>query len=289
MKRLHITQSFTNANQDSLKRYLNEIASYRLLTAEEEAALAKKIKAGERTALQQLIKCNLRFVVSVAKKYEGRGILLADLISSGNIGLVKAAERFDGTRGIKFISYAVWWIRQSIMQTIAEQGQLIRLPVNQIADMLEVRKAQNYLEKKLERMPTIIEIAAHTGITLENIKNHLSDSHRSIPLETEDHEDKPGILNFLKDKMFNPPDTEIQYKYLQKAIALVVNSLSENELYVLNNHYGLNGNSPMLLEDIAVHLNLSVTTIRKIKYVALHRLSRNQTLQHLKEHLSPDA
>lgn len=217
MKRINITQSITNVNQNSLKRYLNDISNYDLLSLEEEISLGKKIKTGDKASLQQLIKCNLRFVISVAKKYEGQGILLTDLISTGNIGLIKAAERFDETRGIKFISFAVWWIRRSIMQTIAEEGRMIHLPVSQSTGISAVKKAQKVLEQKLERVPSAIEIAVYTGFSIEKVKDHQSISYQNAQLSTEDQE----------DKIFTPPDTEIQHEYLRKAIANLFQSLSD--------------------------------------------------------------
>lgn len=256
------------------------------MTIEEEISLAKKIKTGDKAAFHRLINSNLRFVVSVAKKYEGQGLSLPDLVSIGNLGLVKAAERFDETKGFKFISFAVWWIRQSIMHTIGEQRRMIRRPMNQRDDIFEVYKAQDYLEQRLERMPTPDELAEHTGIAIEKVKDYLMDSPFGIPLEADDDEEKPTLLTFLQDHTFQAPDAQIELEGRQRSLAAMIQNLTAREASILRMYYGLDNDTPMLLEDIATNLGLSKESIRRSKTIAIKRLNSDQKLGHLKQYLS---
>lgn len=286
MRALKIGQSITNRSHASLQRYLSDISKYSILTVEEEISLAKKIKTGDKSAFHRLINANLRFVISVAKKYEGQGLSLPDLVSIGNLGLVKAAERFDETKGFKFISFAVWWIRQSIMHTIGEQRRMIRRPTNQRDDIFEVYKAQDYLEQRLERMPTPDELADHTGISVEKVKDYLMDSPYGIPLESENEDEKPGISTFLQDHTFKAPDAYIELEGQRQSLAAMVHSLTEREASILRMYYGLDNDTPMLLEDIATNLGLSKESIRRSKTIAINRLNSDHKLGHLKEYIT---
>nr|WP_121271878.1 RNA polymerase sigma factor RpoD/SigA [Pedobacter schmidteae] len=286
MRALKIGQSITNRSHDSLQRYLSDIAKYNVLSAEEEIALAKKIKAGDKAAFHRLINSNLRFVVSVAKKYEGQGLSLPDLVSIGNMGLVKAAERFDETKGFKFISFAVWWIRQSIMHTIGEQRRMIRRPTNQRDDIFEVYKAQGHLEQQLERLPTVDELSEYTGIAVEKVKDYLMDAPFGIPLETTDDEEKPGILNFLQDHTFKAPDAAIEMEGKQLSLTAMLQNLTEREARILRMYYGLENDMPMLIEDIATNLGLSKESIRRSKMMAINRLKSNEQTGYLKQYLT---
>jgi RNA polymerase primary sigma factor len=286
MRALKIGQSITNRSHASLQRYLTDIAKYNVLSAEEETILAKKIKGGDKAAFHRLINSNLRFVVSVAKKYEGQGLSLPDLVSIGNLGLVKAAERFDETKGFKFISFAVWWIRQSIMHTIGEQRRMIRRPTNQRDDIYEVYKAQDYLEQRLERLPTAEELADHTGIAVEKVKDYLMDAPFGIPLETDDDEEKPGILSFLQDRTFDAPDSGIELEGRQQSLISMIQNLTVREASILRMYYGLDNDTPMLLEDIATNLGLSKESIRRSKSIAIKRLNSDQKLGYLKQYIS---
>lgn len=287
MRALKIGQSITNRSHSSLQRYLSDISKYSILTIEEEIALAKKIRTGDKAAFHRLINANLRFVVSVAKKYEGQGLSLPDLVSIGNLGLVKAAERFDETKGFKFISFAVWWIRQSIMHTIGEQRRMIRRPMNQREDIFEVYKAQDYLEQRLERMPTPDELAEHTGIAIDKVKDYLMDSPFGIPLEADGgDDDKPTLLTFLQDHTFKAPDAQIELEGRQQTLNTMIQDLTEREASILRMYYGLDDNTPMLLEDIAINLGLSKESIRRSKTIAIKRLNSDQKLNHLKEYIT---
>jgi RNA polymerase primary sigma factor len=286
MRALKIGQSITNRSHASLQRYLTDIAKYNVLSAEEETILAKKIKGGDKAAFHKLINSNLRFVVSVAKKYEGQGLSLPDLVSIGNLGLVKAAERFDETKGFKFISFAVWWIRQSIMHTIGEQRRMIRRPTNQRDDIYEVYKAQDYLEQRLERLPTAEELAEHTGIAVEKVKDYLMDAPFGIPLETDDDEEKPGLLSFLQDRTFDAPDSGIELEGRQQSLISMIQNLTVREASILRMYYGLDNDTPMLLEDIATNLGLSKESIRRSKSIAIKRLNSDQKLGYLKQYIS---
>ncbi|MEQ7799716.1 RNA polymerase sigma factor RpoD/SigA [Pedobacter sp. ASV1-7] len=285
MRALKIGQSITNRSHASLQRYLSDISKYTVLTVEEEISLAKKIKTGDKAAFHRLINANLRFVVSVAKKYEGQGLSLPDLVSIGNLGLVKAAERFDETKGFKFISFAVWWIRQSIMHTIGEQRRMIRRPTNQRDDIFEVYKAQDFLEQRLERVPTPDELADHTGIAVEKVKDYLMDSPFGIPLESDDEDEKPGISTYLQDHTFKAPDAQIELEGRQQSVAALIKNLTDREARILRMYYGLNNDTPMLLEDIATNLGLSKESIRRSKTIAIKRLNTDQKLGHLKEYI----
>lgn len=286
MREIKIEKSFTKRDHDSLRRYLNDIAGYPLLSAEEEVMLARKIQAGDLSALQRLVNSNLRFVVSVAKKYEGQGLPLADLISEGNAGLVKAAERFDESRGFKFISFAVWWIRQSMMMAIGTYKRMIRLPMNQVNDIQELWRSEMEMEQKLERLPTDEELSEYTGIALDKLKAYQYSPGHAVSLDTAgDDEEKPGLMVFLKDTSIEAPDTALQSQDLKYSLRKLLNQLPDRQRRIIQLSFGLQGNEAMHLEDIADLFDLSKESVRKIKYQALHNLGKEEGAKRLRQYL----
>lgn len=286
MREIKIEKSFTKRDHDSLRRYLNDIAGYPLLSAEEEVMLGRKIQEGDVAALQRLVNSNLRFVVSVAKKYEGQGLPLADLISEGNAGLVKAAERFDESRGFKFISFAVWWIRQSMMMAIGTYKRMIRLPMNQVNDIQDLWRSEMEMEQKLERLPTDEELADFTGIPLDRLKAYQYSPGHTVSLDNQnDEEDKPGIMTFLEDTSIDAPDATLQSQDLKYSLRQLLNQLPDRQRRVIQLSFGLQGNEAMHLEDIADLFELSKESVRKIKYQALHNLGKEERVRRLRQYL----
>jgi len=286
MREIKIEKSFTKRDHDSLRRYLNDIAGYPLLSAEEEVMLGRKIQGGDLAALQRLVNSNLRFVVSVAKKYEGQGLPLADLISEGNAGLVKAAERFDESRGFKFISFAVWWIRQSMMMAIGTYKRMIRLPMNQVNDIQDLWRSEMEMEQKLERLPTDEELADFTGIPLDRLKAYQYSPGHTVSLDNQnDEEDKPGIMTFLEDTSIDAPDATLQSQDLTYNLRQLLNQLPDRQRRVIQLSFGLQGNEAMHLEDIADLFELSKESVRKIKYQALHNLGKEEGVRRLRQYL----
>jgi RNA polymerase primary sigma factor len=286
MKEIKIERSVTNRGNDSLDRYLQELSRYPLLDAEEEAVLAKKIRFGDQAAQERLVNCNLRFVVSVAKKYEIPGMCLADLISEGNFGLVKAAERFDETRGFKFISYAVWWIRQSILHSIGSHKRMIRLPSNQLKGIADLWNAVDLLEQRLHRAPSVKEISAFMGLTCERILDYLSHSDCTHSFDTAigDNDDDLKIFNMC-DPSSVRPDHELEQDALRINIELMMNALNARERDVLRLAYGMGGGRPLENVDIGDVLGLSPETIRREKVKALFRLRSINTIKIMQEYL----
>jgi len=274
MKQFRIIRSITRRDSDSLERYLNDIGKIALLSVEDEVRLARRVRNGDVVALQQLVKSNLRFVVSVAKKYQDRGLKLSDLISEGNIGLIKAASRFDDTKGFKFITFAVWWIRQSILLAIAEQQRLLRLPINQVVAIETINSAIVELEQKLERMPTVEELAEHTALTTDKIACYLNSTVRPCSL---DHipDEKNGftLLDIIGDK--NIPGTD----HLSFNSSLLIdlnrslNILPKREQKILMLFYGINGYPETSLDDMEPIFNLGRERIRKLRDKAHKTLS----------------
>lgn len=286
MREIKIEKSFTKRDHDSLRRYLNDIAGFPLLSAEEEVMLARKIQAGDLSALQRLVNSNLRFVVSVAKKYEGQGLPLADLISEGNAGLVKAAERFDESRGFKFISFAVWWIRQSMMMAIGTYKRMIRLPMNQVNDIQELWRSEMEMEQRLERLPTDEELAEYTGIALDKLKAYQYSPGHAVSLDTAgDDEEKPGLMVFLEDTSIDAPDKVLQSQDLKYCLKKLLNQLPDRQRRIIQLSFGLQGNEAMHLEDIADLFDLSKESVRKIKYQALHNLGKGEGAKRLRQYL----
>lgn len=273
MKEFKIERSVTNRSSDSLERYLRDLYNYPLLDAEEEALLAKKIRAGDGVALKKLVNCNLRFVVSVAKKYELPGMSLADLISEGNIGLIKAAERFDETRGFKFISYAVWWIRQSILHSIGLHKRMIRLPMNQLKGLADLWNAVDLLEQQLHRQPSLKELSEFMELPHQRILEYFSNFDFTYSFDAAiggDEEDSK--ISTMGDPASLCPDEKLEQDALQINIELMMNVLSTREKEVLRMAYGMGGGRPLENVDIGEVMGLSSETIRRTKGKALCRL-----------------
>ena len=273
MRQLKISKQITDRNAGTLDKYLADIAKESLLTTDEEVALAQRIKAGDQTALDKLVRANLRFVVSVAKQYQNQGLSLQDLIDEGNLGLVKAAQRFDETRGFKFISYAVWWIRQSILQAVAEQSRIIRLPMNQVGALAKVKKAISLLEQKLERRPTIKEIAEAVGLPEDKVDQLLSLNSRAVSTDAPlDDEDDTNFLDVYVAEDEATTDAGVEQKSTSRAIRKSLDMLNEKERTILCMYFGLGTSREYSLEEIAMKLDISRERTRQIRDRALKRL-----------------
>jgi RNA polymerase primary sigma factor len=286
MKEIKIERSITRRGEDSLARYLQEISRFPLLNVEEEVILAKKISSGDKAALERLVNCNLRFVVSVAKKYEIEGMPLVDLISEGNIGLVKAAKRFDESRGFKFISYAVWWIRQAILYSIGIHKRMIRLPMNQLSGIMDLWKSEGLLEQQLQRLPTLAELTEFMELPDERVLDYLSNSGDvfSLDLPLEDAEDSP-IVNVMSDPMAMPPDAGLEKEAFYINIQRIMNLLSPRDQNILRLAYGMGGGRPLQNEDISNLMGLSSETIRRAKQKALFRLREMKEVKMMLQYL----
>jgi len=285
MRQLKITKSITNRESQSLEKYLQEIGKVDLLTPEEEVDLAKRIKEGDKESLEKLTKANLRFVVSVAKQYQNQGLSLSDLINEGNLGLIKAAQRFDETRGFKFISYAVWWIRQSILQALAEQSRIVRLPLNKVGSLNKINRAFASLEQEFEREPTTEEIAKLLDISVEEIETTLSVASRHVSMDAPfvDGEDN-SLLDVLENS--NTPDTDVHLEYsesLGREIERSLGTLTARQKSVLKLYFGIGLEHPVSLEDIGDMFDLTRERVRQIKDKAIAKLrdnSRSKLLIH---------
>jgi RNA polymerase primary sigma factor len=286
MRQLKITKQVTNRETASLDKYLQEIGKVDLITAEEEVELAQRIKAGDDKALEKLTNANLRFVVSVAKQYQNQGLTLPDLINEGNLGLIKAAKRFDETRGFKFISYAVWWIRQSILQALAEQSRVVRLPLNKIGTINKINKAYALLEQNNERPPSPEEIAKELDMTVSDVKESLKNSGRHIsmdaPLVEGEDSNLYDVLNFGESPN---PDKQLIHESLQKEIERALETLTAREADVLRLYFGLNNQQPMTLEEIAQIFGLTRERVRQIKEKGVRRLKHTNRSRILKNYL----
>ena len=273
MRQLKISKQITNRDTGTLDKYLSDIAKEHLLTADEEVELAQRIKDGDQVALDKLVRANLRFVVSVAKQYQNQGLSLQDLINEGNLGLVKAAQRFDETRGFKFISYAVWWIRQSILQAVAEQARIIRLPMNQVGAMAKMKKAISILEQKLERRPTTKEIADVIGMDEDKVEQLLSLNTRHVSTDAplDDSDDANFLDIFVQDDEVET-DAAVEQESTSKAIRHSLDMLSEKERTILRMYFGLGTPREYSLEEIAMKLDISRERTRQIRDRALKRL-----------------
>lgn len=287
MRQLKITKQVTNRETASLDKYLQEIGKVDLITAEEEVELAQRIKAGDQIALEKLTKANLRFVVSVAKQYQNQGLGLSDLINEGNLGLIKAAQKFDETRGFKFISYAVWWIRQSIMQAIAEQSRIVRLPLNKIGNINKVRKVFNELEQKYEREPLPHEIAECVDISDHDIKTSMKNNRRHVSMDaplTSD-EESGSMYDLLKNSSTPDPDKLLLTESLCDEVQQSLAFLPFREAEILKLFFGLNGTPQHSLEEIALRYDLTRERVRQIKEKAVRRLKVNSHTKKLKSYL----
>jgi len=283
MRQLKITKQITNRETESLNKYLQEVSNLEMITAEEEVDLAQRIKQGDERALDKLVTANLRFVVSVAKQYQGRGIRLSDLINEGNIGLVKAARRFDETRGFKFISYAVWWIRQSILQSIGEHSRTVRLPLNKIGTINKLHRAKSLLEQKNEREPTAEEISQITDFSKKQVASALEHSQRSISMDAplkSDSEDF-SLYNVIGKDDSPKPDGSLIQESLSTDIERCLETLPEKDATILRLHYGLDGNPSMSLNEIGKLFDLSRERVRQIREKALRKLRHNSRNKNL--------
>jgi RNA polymerase primary sigma factor len=287
MRQLKITKSITNRESASLEKYLQEIGKVDLITAEEEVRLAKRIKAGDKLALERLTKANLRFVVSVAKQYQNQGLTLPDLINEGNLGLIKAAQRFDETKGFKFISYAVWWIRQSIMQALAEQSRIVRLPLNKVGSLSKINKAFQALEQEYDREPTPDEIATLLNIDEDEVRTTLGVAGRHVSM------DAPfvnGEENSLIDVLENPnsvaTDRHLAYQEsLRSEIEQSLSCLQDKQAEVLKLFFGIGIEQALSLEDISMKYDLTKERVRQIKDKAIIRLKSSSKCKTLKTYL----
>ena len=285
MRQLKISKSITNREDSTLDKYLQEITQERLLTAEEEIALARKIKEGDKDALQKLTRANLRFVVSVAKQYQHQGLSLPDLINEGNIGLIKAAEKFDDTRGFKFISYAVWWIRQSIMQALADQSRLVRLPLNQVGSVNKINKISNKFEQEFERKPSIAEIAEEINLSQERVSDAIKGNNRHVSMDAPltDGNDN-GLADLLQGNDGQDIDTHLLLESLREELKLALNILDERERFVIEAFYGIN-QPEMTLQEIGAKKGLTRERARQIREKAIRKLRKNTQNNLLKSYL----
>ena len=289
MRQLKITKSITSRDSASLEKYLADISKEEMISPDEEIVLAKKIREGDEAALDRLTRANLRFVVSVAKQYQNQGLTLPDLINEGNLGLIKAAKRFDETRGFKFISYAVWWIRQSIMQAISEHARIVRLPVNQLGSLTKINKAFTKLEQEYEREPSLEELAEITDLTVDKISDAFRISTRQISVDAPllNGEDN-SLLDVIQNKEVEQADTIMMNHSLKKEIERSLNILDEKERDVISLFFGLESEEPYTLEEIGEKYDLSRERVRQIKEKALKKLRLRNTSQHLKSFLGEE-
>jgi RNA polymerase primary sigma factor len=286
MRQLKIIKQVTNRDTPSLDKYLHEIGKEELITAEEEVELARLIKKGDQHALDRLVKANLRFVVSVSKQYQNQGLSLPDLINEGNLGLIKAAQRFDETRGFKFISYAVWWIRQSILQAVAEQARIVRLPLNKIGSINKINRTFASLEQKYEREPSINEIAQVLEMAPEEVKETLKSSGRHVSMDAPLTLDEEGTLyDVILSKDTPPPDKGLLTDSLRKEIERALSTLTYREANIIKLYFGLNGKHPNTLEEIGEEFNLTRERVRQIKEKAIKRLKNTTRCKNLKSYL----
>ncbi len=286
MRQLKIIKQVTNRETASLDKYLHEIGKVDLLSAEEEVELARKVRNGDNHALEKLIKANLRFVVSVSKQYQNQGLSLPDLINEGNLGLIKAAKRFDETRGFKFISYAVWWIRQSILQALAEQARIVRLPLNKIGSINKINRALSELEQKYEREPSVDEIAKAIELAPGDIKDAMRSSGRHVSMDAPLTDGEEGdMYEVLLSNDSPSPDGNLLNDSLRKEIERALSSLTEREASIIRLYFGLNGKHPYTLEEIGEEFNLTRERVRQIKEKAIKRLKQTTRSKILKTYL----
>lgn len=285
MRQLKITKAITNRENASLDKYLQEIGHEELISAEEEVELARRIKTGDRKALEKLTKANLRFVVSVAKQYQNQGLSLPDLINEGNIGLLKAAEKFDETRGFKFISYAVWWIRQSILQAIAEQGRVVRLPLNQVGSVNRINKVLSKFEQENERRPSVDEIADKTDLPHEKIEDVLKVNTRQVSVDAPMADgDGTSMIDFMQSDSDSSTDEELLKESLRAEIASALSVLNDRERNVIEAFYGIN-QPECTMEEIGKKYGLTRERVRQIREKAIRRLKQNPQNKMLKAYL----
>ena len=286
MRQLKISKQITNRESQSLDKYLQEIGKVDLLTPDEEVELAKRIRAGDQIALEKLTKANLRFVVSVAKQYQNQGLSLGDLINEGNLGLIKAAQRFDETRGFKFISYAVWWIRQSILQALAEQSRIVRLPLNRVGSLNKISKTFSELEQKYEREPSPEELAEVLEVTTAEVVDTMKISGRHVSMDAPFIQgEENSLLDVLENDSEETPDSGLMNDSLRREVQRALSTLTQREADVITLYFGLNGEHSMTLEEIGEKFNLTRERVRQIKEKAIRRLRHTSRSKALKPYL----
>jgi RNA polymerase primary sigma factor len=286
MRQLKITKSITNRESASLDKYLQEIGREELITAEEEVVLAKKIKDGDQASLEKLTRANLRFVVSVAKQYQNQGLSLPDLINEGNLGLIKAARRFDETRGFKFISYAVWWIRQSILQALAEQSRIVRLPLNQVGSLNKINKAYSKLEQEFEREPSADEIATLLDLPIDKVSDTMKVSGRHVSMDAPfANGEESSLLDVLVNHDSLKADAGLMMESLSKEIDRALSTLTERERDVVKLFFGIGLNHGLTLEEIGDKFDLTRERVRQIKEKAIRRLRHSSRIKLLQQYL----
>jgi RNA polymerase primary sigma factor len=288
MRQLKITKQITNRETASLDKYLQEIAREGMISPEEEVELARRIKEGDQRALDRLTRANLRFVVSVSKQYQNQGLTLPDLINEGNLGLIKAAKRFDETRGFKFISYAVWWIRQAILQALAEQSRIVRLPLNKIGSINRINKVYAELEQELRREPTPEEIAEVLELPVEEIKDAIRNTGKHLSMDAPlkaDEESSTSMLDLMQSELMPKPDEELMRESLAKEVERALTTLNKREADILRYYYGLGGVYPLTLEEIGYKFDLTRERVRQIKEKAVRRLRQSARKKVLQNYL----
>jgi RNA polymerase primary sigma factor len=283
---VRITKQYTNRESQSLDKYLQEIGKVDLLTPEQEIELAIRIKKGDQAALESLTKANLRFVVSVAKQYQNQGLSLGDLINEGNLGLIKAAKRFDETRGFKFISYAVWWIRQSILQALAEQSRIVRLPLNRVGALNKIGKAYSNMEQELEREPSAAELAVELEMDVNEVADTLKISGRHVSMDAPFAQGEDNrLLDVLQNDQQPTPDFKLMTESLKMEIERALSTLTEREAEVIRLYFGLNKEHSLTLEEIGERFNLTRERVRQIKEKAIRRLRHASRSKNLRAYL----
>ena len=286
MRQLKISKQITNRESQSLDKYLQEIGKVDLLTPDEEVELAQRIRDGDQVALEKLTKANLRFVVSVAKQYQNQGLSLGDLINEGNLGLIKAGQRFDETRGFKFISYAVWWIRQSILQALAEQSRIVRLPLNRVGSLNKISKTFAELEQKFEREPSPDELAEVLEVTTAEVVDTMKISGRHISMDAPFISgEENSLLDVLENDLEEKPDSELMNDSLRREVQRALSTLTQREADVISLYFGLNGEQSMTLEEIGTKFSLTRERVRQIKEKAIRRLRHTSRSKALKPYL----
>jgi len=286
MRQLKISKSITNRESICLEKYLQEIGREGMVTAEEEIQLAKKIKEGDQAALDKLTRANLRFVVSVAKQYQNQGLSLPDLINEGNLGLIKAAARFDETRGFKFISYAVWWIRQSILQALAEQSRIVRLPLNQVGSLQKIKKAFSKLEQQFEREPSADEISVLLEMPIDKIADTLKVSGKSVSMDAPfSNGEESSLMDVIENPDAPRADIRLMNESLQKEIERSLSTLTEREREVVRCFFGIGMTHGLTLDEIGTKFELTRERVRQIKEKAIRRLRKDSRSKLLKSYL----
>ncbi len=286
MRQLKIVKQITNRENQSLDKYLQEIGKVDLITAEMEVELAKRIRGGDQMALEKLTKANLRFVVSVAKQYQNNGLTLGDLINEGNVGLIKAAMRFDETRGFKFISYAVWWIRQSILQALAEQSRVVRLPLNRVGSLNRISKTFSELEQRFQREPSAEEMADEMKVSLEEVQSTMQVGGRHISVDAPFVQgESNNLLDVLINHTEETPDSELMRDSLKREVSRALATLPDRESEIISDYFGLNGSNCLTLEEIGEKFNITRERVRQIKEKATKRLKHTSRSKSLKSYL----